>query len=160
MPSTRSTIETHPQRQLIDELILGGKSRRQIAATVTPPVSKDALQRYIENHIKPAMRRALGATSRPKDKETLALVDHPIMQRLTERYEDTDKLIAKAKKSDDLSGTASLMRAEQGYMRLDAELAGLLDRHQSITMQIAVGVMSGESESDIASVTLEAVREG
>ena len=41
-----SSVETHPQRQYIDVLIVGGMSLRKIGQSVTPPVSPMVLQRY------------------------------------------------------------------------------------------------------------------
>jgi hypothetical protein len=53
-----SVIDSHPQRQRIIDAILAGKSLRDIAGSVTPPVSIMAVQRYRQKTVAPIMANA------------------------------------------------------------------------------------------------------
>ena len=43
-----SRVESHPQREYIDAMIVGGLSLRKIGTSVSPPVSTMTLQRYVK----------------------------------------------------------------------------------------------------------------
>lgn len=107
----QSTIETHPERPRIDEAILAGLSVRKVAASVSPPLSHTAVQRYKNTVLRPAMRRELaiakvlgqGKSSIPSelaevvtDGTVKALRASPFRSRLEKLWERTEKGLDRA----------------------------------------------------------------
>ena len=57
MPGPICSICSHPDRTLIDQEIVLGKSQRKIGADFE--VSRDAVSRHSANHLSPALRKAM-----------------------------------------------------------------------------------------------------
>lgn len=130
MPKQVSTISQHPQKQRVIDGILAGESLRSIAESVSPPLSKAAVQRYKDAIIKPAFGHALNKVNelrkmrddcnnpasvtqpterdyntRPdsvanRDSERKAVVA-PFISRIHAKYDRYDKLLSKATAADE-----------------------------------------------------------
>lgn len=55
-------VDSHPQKQLIIDGILAGRSARSIASSLAPPIHFNAIQRYRTNVVKPLLATASKST--------------------------------------------------------------------------------------------------
>lgn len=108
-----SSIESHPQKQQIIDLILAGKSLRDIAGTVTPKVSIMALQRYKAGVIRPALSKAAALAK--------VLGNAPIQAN--------EQLAA-----DVTAVTSEALRAAPILAARENRLAALQDRHNRLNL--------------------------
>lgn len=127
MPKQVSSVSQHPQKQRVIDGILAGESLRSIAESVTPPLSKGAVQRYKDAIVKPAYAHAFnkvnelrkmrddcntdvsvsqpterGYNTRPdsianRDSDRASLVK-PFLTRIAAKYDRYDRLLKTAEK--------------------------------------------------------------
>jgi hypothetical protein len=144
-------IEGHPEHRKIIDAILAGKPVRVIAASVTPPVSYMAVQRYRSKVVAPALANsatlskvltaqgfnAVETLSTPNvtDVTRAALQADPILQRIAAHRQTVDSKIIEAQPA----GAAALISADLRGLELEARLTGRLDSAAPTTQINIVG---------------------
>ncbi len=160
-------IDVHPQKQQIIDALLEGRPYGEILGWCNPPLCSKTLQRYKTGPLRDAIRRAeekrrkkrarhlerLGASTldpaKAQDRgavtKTLAETSaDPFLERLMERQARRERLLRVAEAKDDIRGYAMLDSCEHRDIRLQAELAGILDHGPQIQQRVAVIVLPRE----------------
>jgi hypothetical protein len=164
--SQRPAIDTHPQREKIIQALLDNEPPKKIAKWVNPPISHVSIWRYRSTRLKPVLKRAVNtakllqsanvplsdgkptaegvkAIELAKD----ALVDDPLLSRVTAKYERYDRWYSQAEETKDFGALASIDRAETTALSFHAELTGRLQGATSGTLvQIVIGVLGENAE--------------
>ncbi|HYM36184.1 MAG TPA: hypothetical protein VET48_12345 [Steroidobacteraceae bacterium] len=79
----------------------------------------------VNNEVERAQVGAQVAQTITQESARLAVLSHPITQRLHKRLESFDKMIASAVQEKDLGGFAAVVNAETRSLDVQAKLAGL-----------------------------------
>lgn len=152
-------VDEHPQRSKIIQWLIEGVTPGQVAKRIKPTISHVSLWRYRTEKIKPAMERAsksaipmeikeIGITADVvpagvKDEMVQALVDDPLVSRISRRYSQFDKWLESAENKDggpDHRALAALTTTELRAIELHARLTGRLDSSQ-VTNNTAILVL-------------------
>jgi hypothetical protein len=124
----KSSIEQHPQRQMIVDAVLAGRPVREVAASTIPRISHLSLQRFRSQHILPALQHA--ATN------TKYLARSPIQRALQEKPDPPAAV--EAARAEVQHGPVLAIR--------QARLEFLQDRHDRLNM------IAEERANDMAEV--------
>lgn len=154
----QSTVSQHPQKQRVIDGILAGESIRDIAASVSPPLSRAAVARFRQAVVAPAVKQSfhkLNELKRMRDEcapadptsivpprgntnhldavaaretERSALVN-PFLKRIATKYDRYDKLLDKA--------TAAAEPDLKAIAALDACETRSMDLHAKLVGAIA-----------------------
>ncbi len=141
-----STLESHPQKKIIVEMILKGFSSRKIGAAVSPQVDFHAVQRYKNSVIKPAASKVLLAqqsTVNHQAVQGVAAVD-PFLSRMASDRAERARVKALAAPADATLATADLRawcaadRNDIAATELEARLCGRLDAQAGPQVTVTV----------------------
>jgi hypothetical protein len=158
-----STVEGHPHKEKIVEMILANVSLRKIADIVTPPLSIMALHRYKQKILKPAIVNAANLSkvlSRqgidPKEvltsPESCATVTEavqaavkadPFLTHVQKSLERRERWMQQAEEKNDFRAMAALDRNDISALELHARLAGRLDSAAGGQISINISVAAG-----------------
>lgn len=144
-----SSIDAHPLRNQLIDMLLRGEGHSKVAAVVG--LSKQAVAKYAKKHIKPAL--SAGCKPQLTNAKVLALVnDTPggmeqaraevnreaFLARLRKHEGTMDRAIEEAAASKEFSGLASVASARKGHLELEAKIGGLLNEAPVSTVNITV----------------------
>ena len=163
------TVVSHPQRERIDAMILGGLSLRKIAEAVSPPVSRAALHRYKTaetagrrrettetvtakaisiSDLQTGQQPRQGDTIPPKPSTLRALVDRLAdrQERALDRAEAAVRVVEKDGQllpvGEDLKVLAPMFRERLNCIRTLGELTGELNQAAALSPNITINIVA------------------
>ncbi len=149
------SVESHPQKQEIIDSLLSGKTLKQIAVTLSPPLSVMALCRYRKAIIRPTLQKAVAVTTinrrlvaNTKTMQAHGLADipdelatsavretsellrnaplvEPYLSRIRKHQETIDEAVDFACQNEDPRTVAALLATDYKGMEFHARLCGV-----------------------------------
>jgi len=152
------TVCEHPEREAIDEALVGGASNRSVASLYD--VSEAAARRHKSNHLPGKLVMAQAAEEVAQADDLLAQVRGLQAKALG--------ILSKAEEAGELRTALSAIREARGNLELLAKLLGELDERPTVNLLIspewlelrAVIVTALEPYSDARGAVLKALESG
>ena len=152
-----SMVDSHPQRKQIVQMILGGVPVRKIAASVSPPIGFNAIQKYKTRVVRPAaIKDSIATQAITKGIQAIAAVE-PYVARMMKHADTADKLIEMAVEAKDVRGGAAIISADVKAQELAMRATGLLDAPGAHQTSITIVCPAGGSGAPEITVEPDAV---
>lgn len=153
-----SAVESHPQRQKIIDGILSGMSVRKVAASISPALDFNVIQRYKHSVVKPVLLRKLSenksvnAVSRDATQMAIRaeVVQSPVRDRVEKLWSRIERGLDKA---EDLPGgaispfLAPLLSQAHKNVELQGTLSGELQQAGSTNIQVQLVVSTAANQA-------------
>ena len=138
-----STVERHPQKAEIIQMLLSGMSSRKIAASVSPPLDFHAIQRFNRSVVRPsAIKVTLAEKALSQQVQGVAAVQ-PHLARIAQRQADLDAVAGAAVQAGDGRTVAAIATADYKGIELAMRATGLLDGPGTVNVTNTLYVVTG-----------------
>ena len=161
-------VDKHPQRQLIIDGILAGRSLRAISASITPTVSAMALQRYKSLIMKPVLmgksapisipiQHVAGDSVQSVTRAVTVAESSPVRDRVQATWDRIDRGLSKAEaRGEDIALSPLLSQAHKN-IELLGTLTGELQQagSASIQVQLVISTSAAEQPEEFEGTTID-----